>query len=580
MWAHNAIWYEIFPDRFCRKGDFAVWKAADLEGTTPFSLDKSSPWSLSPWTSDFYQFQPHEQCNSKDLKTNILRRRYGGNIAGMISSLEYLKKLGVNALYISPLQYSPSLHRYDAVNYLHIDPFLGSDALGDKQLIENENFDNFENTCYTTADREILEFIKQVHGYGMKIIFDGVFNHLGYNSLPFTDLRLKGSASKYKEWFYPVFNSDGSLCDYQKFGRTVKEMPKLNYNCQRVKDYVFAALKRWLRPVVNGENYEGIDGWRIDHAIGVPKEFWLQANKFVKSLNPDALFLAELIEPEDVVSPYLKHGVFDSVMNYGFLYAVSGFFATENNNVSAESFYKKLKDLSKRYSKSTNMLMMNILGSHDTERFSSYTVNRSIKKITDFYSYFNNSHAGDKHYKTRKPYKRDIKIHRLAVIFQFTYVGAPMIYYGDEAGMWGAGDPDCRKPMVWPYLKYDDEKHDFTGAKISGHYKVNFNYEMFDFYQKLIRIRKSEKALVSGTFRVLKGGFSDKMSVFERALSKSQIIMVLNRNTVDEKVSIITNNELNYKDLLTENIYQSVSGVLSVEVKPLSGMILKAILIN
>ncbi|MBQ2097696.1 MAG: hypothetical protein II480_05935, partial [Bacteroidales bacterium] len=233
QWATEAVWYQIFPDRFCRFDDNKTINAQHLYGTAPWNIKPEKPWEVHPWTSDWYQRQPYEQENRGTLHANMLRRRYCGDIKGIISKLDYLADLGVNALYFTPLQYSPSLHRYDGTNFLHIDPFLGDNPEHDIQQIENEDFDDFDNATWTAADLAALSLIKEAHKRGMKVIFDGVFNHIGYNSKPFQDVLTNRKESKYADWFHIDWvKSTPKKLNYDKFWGFVTEMPKLNYGCQ------------------------------------------------------------------------------------------------------------------------------------------------------------------------------------------------------------------------------------------------------------------------------------------------------------------------------------------------------------
>lgn len=574
QWAENAIWYQIFPERFCRADVGNYLTAKYLEGTTPFSLTSKNKWQLHPWNADWYKKQDYEKENNKDLKTNILRRRFGGNIQGIINKLDYLQQLGINAIYICPLQYSPSLHKYDGTNFLHTDPFFGNNPLQDIETIENENFDDFENATFTSADLLTLKLIEEAHKRNIKIIFDGVFNHIGYNSKPFKDVLKNREKSKYKDWFIIDFEkSTPKKLEYEKFWGCVTEMPKLNYACNDVKKYVFATLKRWLRPKVNGVDYQGIDGWRIDHAIGVPPTFWIQARKFVKKLKKDALFLAELIEPEDVIKPYLDNNAFDTVMNYPLLFAMCQFFAAEDNCFSAKEFNEKLENLQQKFSIKNSIIMQNLLGSHDTERIASYIVNRKLKKFGDNALFWQNSHAEDKKYSTRKPSTIDIKIQKLMIIFQFCYIGAPMIYYGDEAGMWGANDPDCRKPMMWQDIDFEPESHNYKGKETKKGYKLEFSQDMFNFYKQIIKIRKENSVLINGKINKIYASENNRVFIFERVNSSQSIICVLNRETSSVETEL--NIPLPYTNLLNNKKLTPKNGKILLKIPALTGMILK-----
>lgn len=538
-WAAEIVWYEIFPERFCRGNFQNPISAEDLKGTTPWNLD-CCEWEISDWTSDWYARQKHEKKNTKSLKTNILRRRYCGDLQGVVSKLEYLAGLGITALYFTPLQYSPSLHKYDGTNFLHVDPFFGTDARGDQKLIAKEDFSDFENAVWTKADLLALEMIKKAHSLGMRVVFDGVFNHIGYNSVPFQDVLKNREKSRYKDWFLFDFEkSTKKKPVYEKFWGTVREMPKLNYACSEVKKYVFAVLKRWLKPVVEDIEFEGIDGWRIDHAIGVPMMFWKQANEYVKSLKKDALFLGELIEPLTVIKPYLEEKCFDSVMNYGFYFSASEFFAPEKNCISALQFDKKLRSQLKLLPQGANFLAMNLLGTHDTERFASIAVNRELKKFSSIAEFFANTHVSDKKYSSRQPDDFERKIQQMAVVFEFSMIGSPMVYYGDELGMWGANDPDCRKPMMWDTLEFQDGHIVKGGQHLNKYDKICKNQNVFDFYKKIIAFRNTNrKVLAWGKFLTHYADAGKRVYVYSRKDDNSEIFFAFNREKSPQTIEL------------------------------------------
>ena len=574
-WAASAVWYQIFPERFCRANAENPINASDIEGTTPFSLNHRNAWGIHDWTSEWYALDANEKKNDANLKTNLLRRRYCGDIKGIISKLDYLKQLGVNALYFTPLQYSPSLHKYDGTNFLHTDPFFGSNPRADIQTIAHEDFNDFDNAAWTIADRETLQLIREAHLRGMRIIFDGVFNHIGYNSRPFQDVLKHRQKSKYASWFHIDFEkSTSKSLNYQKFWGCVKEMPKLNYSSDEVRRYVFATLKRWLRPVVDGKEVDGIDGWRIDHAIGVPSTFWAQAHKFVKSLKPDSLFIGELIEDEDIIKPYLNDHIFDSVMNYGLLTEMCRFFAAEKNCITGNEFDKNLNHLLNLYPTDSNYLMQNMLGTHDTERIASYIVNRRLKKFGNIGMFFANSHAEDPHYNTRKPFKRERQIQKMMAVFQFGFIGAPMIYYGDEAGMWGANDPDCRKPMMWKELKFSGEHPVINGIQSHKTDRVKFDDGLFSFYQKLTALRREHKSLTTGTFHTLAAPDGLRLYSFARRCQGDEVIFVFNREKQSCRIDIKSKAKMLTDYFSGQEYIKKSTGLYQLEIEPNSMLVL------
>jgi hypothetical protein len=158
-WAKEVVWYQIFPERF-RNGDSTNDPDINsIKGSWPH--DDISPWQVHPWASDWYQLQDYEKINRKDIWFNIQRRRYGGDLQGIIDKLDYLKDLGISAIYLNPIFESPSSHKYDAATYHHIDPFFGPDPYGDKKLIAKENPGNAKTWVWTSADKLFLKLIKE-----------------------------------------------------------------------------------------------------------------------------------------------------------------------------------------------------------------------------------------------------------------------------------------------------------------------------------------------------------------------------------------------------------------------------------
>ncbi len=186
-WARTVVWYQIFPERF-HNGDVSNDPTlADLSGAWPHDLNE--PWQVHPWTSDWYEKQPYEQAHAgKDIWFHLQRRRYGGDLQGIIDKLDYLQDLGITALYLNPVFAAPSSHKYDGATYHHIDPNLGPDPAGDRAMIARENPSDSAAWTWTAADRLMLELIKEVHRRRMYIIFDGVFNHVGLNFWAFRDV--------------------------------------------------------------------------------------------------------------------------------------------------------------------------------------------------------------------------------------------------------------------------------------------------------------------------------------------------------------------------------------------------------
>jgi glycosidase len=531
QWAKSAVWYQIFPERF-RNGDPSNDpKLKDIIGADPAEMPKE--WQIHPWGSDWHKLQPYEVKNGEpELWKHILRRRYGGDFQGIIDKLDYIKQLGFNAIYLNPVFDSPSLHKYDGASYHHADPNFGPDPEGDRRLIESENPLDPSTWVWTKADELLLKLIKECHKREIKVILDGVFNHMGVNSFAFQDLLKNQEKSPYKDWFIvKSFNDSvkGTVFDYEGWFR-VKSLPEFKEDANGIvkgpRDYIFAATQRWMNP--KGEGIEnGIDGWRLDVAFCVGHKFWKDWRNHVKSINPEAYLTAEIVQPPQEVLPYLSGDEFDGEMSYNFAFACAEFFFDpKGKNISPTEFDQKLRELREIYPGGIPYVVQNLFGSHDSNRLGSYILNRGIGKYRNWGEYFNLSQASsNKNYNTSKPGKEEIRLQKLFILFQMTNVGAPMVYYGDEVGMWGANDPDCRKPMIWDDIQYEDSD-------------VSINSDLFDFYKKAISIRRNNVSLNIGDFQTLITNDSENLYAFMRSSAKQKIVVVINNSDSDKVIQL------------------------------------------
>lgn len=560
-WSKGVVWYQIFPDRFYNGDSSNDPKVTDQDGAYPF--DSTSDFQIHPWTSDWYELQPYEQKNGKDVFYNIQRRRYGGDLQGVIDKLDYLQSLGVNAIYMNPIFWAPSSHKYDALCYHHVDPSFGPDPEGDKKMILNEDPLNPEKWVWTKADLLALKLIDQVHKRKMFIIFDGVFNHLGVNSFAFRDVAEKQEKSAYKDWFMIDSWNDtakGTKFEYQGwFG--VKTLPEFKEDNNGIvsgpKQYIFDATKRWLNPMNKGAQY-GIDGWRLDVAYCIAHPFWKDWRKLVKSVNPEAYLTAELVDPIEKTKPYLSGDEFDATMNYNFAFLVHDFFVQDSKGSSVTQFDSKLKELREGFGEGVAMNMQNLVDSHDATRIGSAVANPDGKKFGDWDDYFNWSQkSNNAHYNARKPTIKQLEKQKLIAAFQLLYLGSPMIYYGDESGMWGSNDPDCRKPMVWADQTYNAETFNPDQSKHEAD-KVEFNTDLFNWYKKFIGLRNQYKAIKLGDFTTIEANDAAKTYAFSRKLGQEEVIVIINRS---EKEAVFENPILkkgNYKEVFTKKVTKEV----------------------
>ncbi len=577
QWAKNVVWYQIFPERF-RNGDSGNDPTVrDIKGSWPH--DWTSPWQVHPWTSDWYKLQPYEQKNGKDIWFNIERRRYGGDIQGIIDKLDYLEELGIGALYLNPVFEAPSSHKYDGATYHHIDPNFGPDPDGDREMIKSEIPHEPSTWVWTEADKLMLKLIKSLHDRGMRIIFDGVFNHMGLNSWAFQDVRKNQQDSKYKDWFEIRSWDDstkGTKFNYKGwFG--FRELPELREDENGIvagpKKYIFDITERWMDPNGDGNTNDGIDGWRLDVAFCVDHQFWKNWRKHVKAINSDAYLTAEVIDPIPVLQPYLQGDEFDAVMNYNFAFACAEYFINQKHKIKTSKFDLELKKLRQGFDPEIAYVMQNLFGSHDANRIGSHIVNRDLAKFRNWGRYHGQSKATNPKYQTRKPNTNELIVQKLFAIFQMTYVGAPMIYYGDEVGMWGANDPCCRKPMVWDNLNYEDETYLPDQTQKEQPDPVAVNTDLLTHYQKLIRIRNAHPALQEGDFNPLIIDDDNDVYAFSRHFEGELIIVMINNSGLDQQVQL-PETDGRYIDLLNDQIYSVDDEYLKIPLEPKWGSIL------
>ena len=561
-WAKSVVWYQIFPERF-RDGDTSNNPTlADIKGADPQELPKS--WEIHPWGSDWYKLQEYEIKNGEpEMWKHLLRRRYGGDLQGIIDKLDYLQDLGITAIYLNPIFQSPSLHKYDGESYHHIDPNFGPDPEGDRKLIATENPIDSSTWVWTSADELVLKLINEVHKRKMRIIFDGVFNHLGYNSFAFQDVLKNQQKSAYKDWFIVKSWDDSktnTTFDYEGwFG--VKSLPEFKEDSTGIvegpKQYIFNATKRWMNPKGMGAEF-GVDGWRLDVAFCIGHPFWKQWRKHVRAINPEAYMTAEIVDIPEKVKPYMKGDEFDGEMNYNFAFTSAEFFFNPDSmNISASQFDYKLKELRELYPKGVASVSQNLFGSHDSNRIGSHIVNRGIENFRNWGDYFNTSIAlNNPNYSTRKPTTNDIVLQKLFAIMQMTYVGAPMIYYGDEVGMWGGNDPDCRKPMVWDDIEYENEIYN-ADRSLHEPDKVEINLQLIEHYKKLIDIRNENPALQLGSFKTLLTDDKNSLIIFERDFEGEKLIIVINNSNNEQIIDIPELKDKCFIDLLDSIKFES-----------------------
>ena len=540
-WSKNAVWYQIFPERF-RNGDTTNDPTKEtLDGTWPF--DPVEEWSISPWGSDWYKMQEWEIKTDKDFYYNAQRRRYGGDIQGIIDKLDYLNDLGVNALYLNPVFESPSLHKYGATLLHHIDNNFGPNPENDIAIIQTENPASPKSWQWTSADKLFLDLIKECHSRDMKIIIDGVFNHVGIDFWALKRVRAEGPSSSYTNWFTIKKWDDPTTIEdefeYEGWSGH-KGLPEFKQNKnsypESLKSYFKAIIKRWMDPNNDGNPEDGIDGWRLDVAAEVPINFWKEFRKWVKEINPDSYITGE-IWWEDYktnklknASKWIKGDAFDSVMNYRFADNCYQYFIQTESPLTTKDFTSKIKRIHSDYSYNICLSLQNLLGSHDTQRVISMIENPNHRL----------DHGANlkrnRNYAVSPLSQHNIKKADQLLAYQFFSPGAPYIYYGDEVGMWGADDPDCRKPMIWDDIQYEDEHAlPYGNARKKG-YQVSQDKSRLNFFKRLCAIRKSNTALSEGDFNIILQNNRTRMLGFRRTHKQNECLAFFNSSDTPQEI--------------------------------------------
>ena len=564
-WAKDAVWYQVFPERF-RNGDSRNDPApAGLE----FNAERG--WRVSPWTSDWYKLQPWEAKFNKSFYANVFDRRYGGDMQGVLDKLDYLRDLGITAIYFNPVFDAFSLHKHDASTYHHIDHTFGPNPPADRKLIETET-DNPSTWKWTSADSLFLKLIRAAHQRGIRVVIDGVFNHCGTRFWAFQDVMKNQQRSRYATWF-DIRRWDDPATPANEFTAKgwwdVKELPEFWEDdsgfVKPVQQYFFNITRRWMDPNGDGNPEDGIDGWRLDVANDVSHLFWRAWRREVKSINPDAYIVGEIW---DDASKWLAGDEFDAVMNYRFARAVVRFFIdTDSRKLSPSAFDRELSDIRNQYPHEVNYVLQNLIDSHDTDRLPSMIMNPN-RKYDD-----QNGLRNNRSYIVSKPAGTARQIQKLIVLFQMCYLGAPMIYYGDEAGMWGADDPDDRKPMVWQDLTYENERSHPVPGRSRTNDEVRFDKNLYGFYRTVVSIRNSNVALRRGDFSTLVCDDSRNIYAFKRKSGENEVVVVVNNSESKQPVVLPLSGEWRYRDELNRKNYRG-KDALRVEAGARTGLIL------
>ena len=540
-WAREAIWYQIFVERF-RNGDPSNDpKPAFMQGAYPGYV--SANWKVTPWNQDWYEQEDWAKAEAGHFHKLAAARRFGGDLQGVLDKLDYLQGLGITAIYFNPLNDSPSLHKYDARNYRHIDRTFGPDPVGDSAIINAEDPVDPETWRWTAADRLFLKIIREVHRRNMRLIMDYSWNHTGITFWAWEDLKKNQSKSRFRDW-YDITSFDDPATPEDEFSyegwlgvKTLPELKKVNAVGKRkgyafegdlqpeVKAHVFNVTRRWLDPNVDGDPGDGVDGFRLDVASHVPLGFWRDYRKFVRGINPGALLLGEawwtkwpdqLMDPR----PFLRGDVFDSVMHYQWYKPARQFFAQANGGLKPSGFVAEMNRVYAAYDQPLTQNLMNLVASHDSPRFATSFQNKQQYK-------YRMGARGNPELDLGPPNETTMREMRMMLLHQFTFISAPHIWNGDERGMWGGDDPDCRKPIIWEDIDHRPQVFGPNGKQAKPT-AVKPNLELLDYYRTLIALRKQRRELVGGELEFILANDNDMILAYRRKLEGRETIIAFN----------------------------------------------------
>jgi len=499
-WARDAVFYYIFPERF-RNGDASNDPKPGVDTYQNHTVEFHRNWLDKP-------YMPRSGDGSDDVYANDF---FGGDLAGIIEKLDYIKSLGANTLYINPLFRAASNHKYDTADYTQIDPHFGTNA-------------DFERLCREASRR------------GMRVIPDTSLNHTGSDSLYFDRYdkypgvgAFKGEHvrkdSPYADWYHFDPAQRDPSKQYRGWMGT-PDLPELNKASPSWRAFAYGApdsvMKQWLD--------RGAAGWRMDVAPWVPDDFWREWRAVVKGHRPDALTIAETFFD---ASKFFLGDEFDSTMDYIFLGAAQDF----ANGADARKAYRDLELMRENYPRESLYALMNLIDSHDLPRA--------------LYEFGYRDEHADAATITRAKQRL-----RLAVLFQMIFPGAPAVYYGDEVGMTGGADPYNRGTYPWAD----------RGGKP--------DLALLEDYKKLVHLRRDHAILRHGALDA-PAYLDEHVIVLLRRDGAQWAITALNNDVVPHRVSVATPvSHARLADVLNGGNVDVANGTASFDVPAMSGAVL------
>lgn len=453
-WYQEAICYQIFPDRFFN----------DQPDGMPLAKKKNSFLYMDTADDPFYV----RNGNNKVARWDF----YGGNLSGILAKLDYLKELGINLIYLNPVFEARSNHRYDTADFMHVDPMLGT-------------------------DEDFKHFIEVMHDNGIRVILDGVFNHVGQTSRYFNkdgSYDTLGAYQSKNSPYYPWFKFKNYPTEYQSWWGVI-DLPEVDKENPDYQQFIYgekdSVIEKWTRL--------GVDGWRLDVADELP-DFFIEGIRQRLNQFPERVLIGEVWEDAsnkvsyDERRKYILGDELHGVMNYPLKESI---LQLVNGGATPEQFAERGMTLRENYPKDIFFNNLNHLGTHDTERIFTL-LGEDVRKL------------------------------RLAVALLFCMPGIPCIYYGDEVGLTGGKDPDNRKFYPW-------------GRE---------NMEVLQVYREWLDLRQKAPILAAGEVYF---GYSDHVLAVLRVSGEEFVALTV--NLADETCSMVWR-ELNFMRPLPKKVWQ------------------------
>jgi cyclomaltodextrinase len=452
-WSKGMVWYQVFPERF-RNGnpgnDPRAWDATTVAWDQPLDAvtieEIELLWNRRVVAPRFFSNDPGRWWGAAGQV--IFEKRYGGDLQGVVEKLDELAALGVTGLYLCPVFEARSLHKYEASDHRHVDPTLGHPGV--PESADRSGEDPLDETTWgwEPADRYLIEvLLPEARKRGLRVILDGVWNHVGTDHFAFRDVLEKGRESAYAGWFKAEFDEGGRVVSYEAWDRPNGGLPEFRQTPQGdlapgPKAHIAAVTRRWMDPNADGDPSDGIDGWRLDVAPEIGRAFWNDWRGLVRSINPEALLVGEIWTDAEL---WFNGVAFDAQMNYPLAYPIVDWLALAREGTDAAGFAARVH-AALNHHPMHDLAQMTLIASHDTERGASLMRN-------DFARQFDNGAAPWSARYDREPVGDGAK-RRLLAAFALLAVlpGSPMVYNGDEFAMAGADDPDNRRPVPWADL--------------------------------------------------------------------------------------------------------------------------------